>query len=316
MRYCGETLSNQTIGMRGSGKTLLAVLAGGGLLAVAILWQPGDQTAPVRDFYPKTPPQRVVISGYQGDTMEPFVSRDGRYLLFNNLNQPPVNTDIFYAERVDDFNWIFRGPVRGVNTPSLEGCPTLDRNGQMFFVSPRDYARTLCTIYTGWFKAGDVTEVRRVESISRKQPGMVNFDVDVSPDGSTLIFVDSRFKPGFGPQLAHLVMAVWDGTNFVRSPDSERLMAMVNQSGLNYAPTISASLRTLFFTRFDFRSGFKGPQIYRATRPTVTVPFDPPEHLAGLGDYVEGTTFGPDERWLYFHRHDVGRFELYAVLLR
>ena len=299
-RYCDETLANQIIGMRGIGNKILAVLAGGGLLVaplvMAIWWPNGGRPARVRDFYPKTPPRRVVISGYQGDTMEPFISRDGRYLLFNNLNQPPVNTDIFYAERQDDFNWMFRGPVRGVNTPALEGCPTMDRNGQMFFVSPRDYARTLCTIYTGKFKDGEVAEVRLVESISRKQPGMVNFDVDVSPDGSTLIFVDSRFKPGAGPQFARLVMAVWNGTQFVRSPDSDRLMATVNQAGLNYAPTISASLRTLFFTRFDARSGFKGPQIYRATRPTVTVPFDPPEHLAGLGDYVEGSAFGPDER--------------------
>jgi len=187
---------------------------------------------------------------------------------------------------------------------------------RMFFVSPRDYARTLCTIYTGWFKDGGVTDVRRVESISRKQPGLVNFDVDVSPDGSTLIFVDSRFKPGSGPQFAHLVLAVWDGTNFVRSPDSDHLLASVNQAGLNYAPTISASRRTLFFTRFDPRAGFQGPQIYRATRPTVTVPFDPPEHLAGLGDYVEGTALGPGERLLYFHRQDGGKFHLYVISLR
>jgi len=319
-RYCDEILAKRTNRMHGIWNKTWAILAGGGLLAallaVVILWPTGGRLAPLRDFYPKTPPRRVVISGYQGDTMEPFVSRDGRYLLFNNLNQPPMNTDIFYAERQDDFNWIFRGPVQGVNTPALEGCPTMDRNGQMFFVSPRDYARTLCTIYTGWFKDGDVTGVRRVESISRKQPGMVNFDVDVSPDGSTLIFVDSRFKPGVGPQFAHLVLAVWDGTHYVRSPDSDRLLATVNQPGLNYAPTISASLRTLFFTRFDSWSRYKGPQIYRATRPTVSVSFDPPEHLAGLGDYVEGTALGPDERWLYFHRQDGGRFQLYAVSLR
>jgi hypothetical protein len=290
--------------MRGIRKRTLALLAGLGLagsllaLLMVVVSGPREASARPRDFSPKTPPRLVVVSGYQGDTMEPFVSRDGRYLLFNNLNQPPVNTDIFYAERQNDFTWIFRGPVRSVNTAALEGCPTMDRTGQMFFVSPRDYPRTLCTIYTGRYKDGVVTNVCLVESISRKQPGMVNFDVDVSLDGKTLIFVDSRFKPGFGPQFAHLVLAVWDGTNFVRSPDSDQLLATVNQAGLNYAPTISASRRTLFFTRFDSRSGFKGPQIYRVTRPTVTVPFDPPEHLAGLGDYVEGSALGPDERLL------------------
>lgn len=31
-------------------------------------------------------PKRVEIIGYRGDAMEPFISRDGAYLFFNNLN--------------------------------------------------------------------------------------------------------------------------------------------------------------------------------------------------------------------------------------
>lgn len=38
-------------------------------------------------------PERVAILGYDADTMEPFITRDGRYLLFNNLNERTVNTD-------------------------------------------------------------------------------------------------------------------------------------------------------------------------------------------------------------------------------
>ena len=248
--------------------------------------------------------------------MEPFISREGRYLLFNSRNEAPVNTDIFYAERQDDFTWRFLGPVRGVNTPALEGCPTLDRAGRMFFVSPRDYARTLCTILTGQFHDGTVTGVRAEDSISLKKPGMVNFDVDVSGDGSVLIFVDSRFEPGVGPQFAHLVMADWNGSRFVRAARSEQMLARVNAAGLEYAPTISVDKRTLFFTRFAPRSGFRGPQIYRATRPSTAAPFNEPEHVEGLGDYVEGSALGPDERLLYFHRKDAGKFNLYAVVLR
>jgi Tol biopolymer transport system component len=249
--------------------------------------------------------------------MEPFVSRDGRYLLFNNLNQSPANTDIHFAERQDDFTWLYRGKVNGVNTPDLEGCPTMDREGRMFFVSPRNYAKTLCTIYTGRFKDGNVTGVQMVESISRKQPGIVNFDVDVSPDGKTLVFVDSRFTPGGGPQSAVLVIATWDGTQFVRSPASSRRLRLVNQhNALQYAPTISGDTLTLYFTRFDPHAGFPGPQIYRSTRPATDAPFGQPVHLAGLGDYVEGSALSPDERLLYFHRRDGKRFNLYAVRIR
>ena len=34
--------------------------------------------------------------------MEPFVTKDGRFLIFNNRNEPPERTDLFYAERIND----------------------------------------------------------------------------------------------------------------------------------------------------------------------------------------------------------------------
>jgi len=258
-------------------------------------------------------PKRVTIPGYDDHAMEPFITRDGRYLLFNNLNQPPVNTDIHYAERQDDFTWSYRGKVDGINTPALEGCPTMDRSGKMFFVSPRSYPKTLCTIYSGIFKDGVVTDVQIVESISLKTPGLVNFDVDVSPDGKMLTFVDSHFTPGTGPTKADLVIAFWNGTQFVRSPDSARLLSQVNTAGLQYAPAISADKLTLYFTRMDHNSNFHGPQIYRATRSNVDSPFGSPQHMEGLGDFVEGPAFSANERLLYFHRKDGERFNLYAV---
>jgi hypothetical protein len=39
-------------------------------------------------------PRAVEIVGYRDHAMEPFVSRDGRYLLFNNRNDPSENTDL------------------------------------------------------------------------------------------------------------------------------------------------------------------------------------------------------------------------------
>src|SRR5262245_43242683 len=82
-------------------------------------------------------PQPVAISGYQGHAMEPFISRDGRYLLFNNLNDPSENTDLHWAERVTPLSFRYRGKIEGANTDALEGVPTLDRNGTLYFVSPR-----------------------------------------------------------------------------------------------------------------------------------------------------------------------------------
>jgi len=53
--------------------------------------------------------------------MEPFITRDGRYLLFNNSNDPSVDMNLHYAERIDDLTFAYRGEIAGVNTPSLEG---------------------------------------------------------------------------------------------------------------------------------------------------------------------------------------------------
>jgi hypothetical protein len=65
-------------------------------------------------------PKRVEITGYEDDAMEPFISRDGRYLLFNNLNEPATNTDIHFAERKDDFTWLYHINIAGEEEPVEE----------------------------------------------------------------------------------------------------------------------------------------------------------------------------------------------------
>jgi hypothetical protein len=98
-------------------------------------------------------PRAVEIVGYHDHAMEPFVSRDGRYLLFNNRNDPSENTDLHWAERIDDLTFRYRGPIDGVNTAALEGVPSLDREGNLYFISPRSYQDTLSTVYRAKFKA-------------------------------------------------------------------------------------------------------------------------------------------------------------------
>ena len=83
-------------------------------------------------------PNIVTIRGYHDDVMEPFLSRDGAILFFNNLNEPSVNTDIHYAVRIDPLTFEYKGRVGHVNTSALEGVPTMDRSGTFYFISPRD----------------------------------------------------------------------------------------------------------------------------------------------------------------------------------
>jgi hypothetical protein len=80
-------------------------------------------------------PEPVEIVGYRGQAMAPFISRDGRYLLFNNLNDPSENTDLHWAGRIAPTSFRYSGKIEGVNTKALEGVPTLDRKGSLHFVS-------------------------------------------------------------------------------------------------------------------------------------------------------------------------------------
>jgi hypothetical protein len=80
----------------------------------------------------------VQISEYDGSAMEPYISCDGRYLFFNNRNEPAEQTDILFAEKSGDDAFPFLGPPPGVNQPPpvLDAVPSMDARGELFF-SPR-----------------------------------------------------------------------------------------------------------------------------------------------------------------------------------
>ena len=106
------------------------------LCAVAALFLTGaGPSGSVRDAVA----QPVTVRGYAGDAMGPHIPRDARYLLFNNLNHPNVDTNLHYAERIDGATFQYRGQIEGANTPALEGTPTTDRQGDIYFVSTRSY---------------------------------------------------------------------------------------------------------------------------------------------------------------------------------
>jgi Tol biopolymer transport system component len=254
-------------------------------------------------------PERVAIVGYDGDAMEPFLSRDGRYLFFNNLNEPSVNTNLYWAERVDDLHFKFRGELRGVNTAALEGVASMDTHGNFYFVSNRSYDTTASTLYRGHFADGVVSGVELVPGVSLAKPGIVNFDAEISADGETLYFVESQFNWRGQPQTARILFARRSGAGFVRDEASAAILKTVNADGLNYAPSLSADEREIFFTRV----GLDGPAIYQASRADRSQPFGVAARIAAISGFVEGPTISPDGRSLYFHKKVDGRFILYRV---
>jgi len=273
----------------------------------------GHASAADRTYDAFHTPEDVEITGYTGDAMEPFLTRDGRYLLFNNRNTPPVNTNLHWATRVDDRTFSYLGEIQGVNTEALEAVPSLDKDGNLYFISTRSYQQDWSTIYRAKFHNGVADPPELVEGVSRKKPGWVNFDAEISADGNTLYFVDGYFGAGSNPQSATLVAAVRSGGGFRRLEDSARLFAQVNSDWLQYAPDTSADELELFFTRVKRIEPSAQPAVFRSFRKRVDEPFSIPERISAIQGFAEAPTLSPDGQSLYYHARVDGRFRLRHV---
>jgi Tol biopolymer transport system component len=264
-------------------------------------------------MFPACPAPAVAITGYTGDAMEPFISKDGGYLFFNNRNDPAIDTNIYYAARIDDRTFRFLGALPGVNSSSLDAVPSLDVRGNFYFVSTRSYATTLATIYRGSFSASGVADVALVPGISLGQPGDVNFDAEISADGQTLWFDDGEFSANGALEAASIAVGRRDGFDFVREADSATQLAAVNAAGLNYAPSISVDGLELFFTRVAALSAGAQPAIYRATRPDPAASFSDVQRVSAATGFVEAPSLSADGRLLYFHKLAAGHYGIYCA---
>ena len=253
-------------------------------------------------------PQSVTIRGYDNDAMEPFITRDGRYLLFNDSNAPGHDTNLQYAERIDDVTFEYRGPIANINSTSLDGVATLDSANTMYFVSTRSYEQTLSTIYRATFQGGVASNVGLVGGISKNTPGALSFDVEVSADGNTLYLSDGVFTGGPVPASADLAAAVRDSSGAFHRISAD-LFANVNTDALEYAACLSADQLELFFTRFDGTE----PAIYRSTRRTTSEAWSPPERVSAITGFVEAPALSPDGRSLYYHARSGPRFVIERV---
>ncbi len=256
-------------------------------------------------------PQRVTIVGYSGDAMEPFITRDGSILIFNNSNANPAETDLHWAERVDDFTFMYRGKINGANSPTLDGVGSVDRDGNLLFVTLRSYASDFMTIYRARFERGTATDVSPVDGVSLRVPGQLNFDAEISADGNTLYFVDGLFTGGAVPATADLAIAERGADGTFHRADAA-LLSAVNSSALEYAPSTSEDERELFFTRLEGLTA----SIWRSTRPDKNSRWSAPTRLSVFTGFVEAPTVAPGGNALYYHALRDGRYVIERVTRR
>jgi hypothetical protein len=251
-------------------------------------------------------PQRVTIRGYDSDAMEPFITRDGRYLLFNDSNAPGHDTNLQYAERIDDVTFDYRGAIANINSNVLDGVATADTTNAMYFVSVRSYAQTQSTIYRATFDNGAANGVSLVEGIAK--PGVITFDVEVAAQGDTLYLSDGVFAGGDVPQAADLAIATRDNTGAFRRSASP-VFANINTSALEYAACVSRDELELFFTRLV------GTQttIYSSLRSDRSQPWGTPRSISAISGFAEAPALSPDGRMLYYHVRRGSRFVIERV---
>lgn len=307
-------------------KTIIAITV---FLLVACGGGGSDSHFPTYDAF--GPPEKVVIAGYSGDIMEPFFSRDERFLFFNDNEISPgpplVNTKNLHYARYDSLTdtFTYAGEVGpGINEPgTVQGVPTMDSGNNFYFVDTKFYdplgtPPVYITLFSGTWDGSTVSGITPVIGLDYPVPGFLNFDLEVSPDGQTIWFNDGYFTGGTFPDAAEIKYATYNpGTGlFVRAPDVDTIMANVNTSTyLEYAPAISGDGLELFFTRLD--PGSMDARIYRATRPGTSSPFGPAQLVSAIPGFAEGATFSQDEKRIYYHwRNPAGvppTFELYRV---
>jgi Tol biopolymer transport system component len=272
-------------------------------------------TASAERWKPFANPQPVTIQGYPGSAAEPFISPDGRYLLFNSSESSP-NFSLQYATRVGAQTFEYQGTIRGegVNDPeALSGTPTLDQEGNLYFISTRSYFQTLSTVYSGHFSGGEATGVHLAPGVSAPRLGKVHFDVGVSPDGSVLYVSEGQFGGGGPPTSARIVMFDKRGGEFVEDLAGEAILSAVNQvAALNYAADPSYDGLELFFTAAAPALG-QAPAIYRATRTSTSASFGHVARVAAITGFAEAPSISADGTTLYYHEQTGSEMHVMTV---
>jgi Tol biopolymer transport system component len=245
--------------------------------------------------------------------MEPFISRDGKTLFFNSLNDGQ-DTSLYYAMRIDDITFQLVGEVGGVNgeRPHLDGVASLDTKNNFYWISTRGYPSTVENLMTGTWDGSMVRDIRHVSGdFYNRAPGWIIMDAEISPDGETLYYVNAYFKPGkHVPSESKIGIAHKAVDSFLKDATSDMVLSEINKFTVVYAPSISDDGLQLLFTR---TIPDKATELYLATRDSITSPFGEPRLVQIEGTLMEAGSFTLDAQTIYYHKKDGKSFRLFAM---
>jgi len=255
----------------------------------------------------------VIINGLSFDAMEPFLSPDGNYLFFNNLNDGE-NTKLYYATKVNDSTFSYVGELIGTNQttmPYLDAVADMDRDGNFYWTSTRNYPAELNNLFRGTFSEGNVSDIERVTGdFNKNTPGWLIMDHGISLDGEYLYFINARFDKENCQGACETTIGVAQKDNaskFTTLPSSESILKNINNANyIYYAPCISSDNLELYYTRY-----LKGEitentefEMCVAVRIDAASEFSVPKVLFSekIGNLVEAPTLTVDKNKMYYHQ--------------
>jgi hypothetical protein len=225
---------------------------------ITISCSSNDSEISATPIYPSFGPKiEVTINDLSFDAMEPFISSDGNYLFFNNLNDG-IDTKLFYATKINDSTFNYVGELLGANqttTPHLDAVADMDSNSNFYWTSTRDYPTELNNLFRGSFSDGIISNIERVQGdFNRNTPGWLVMDHGVSLDGQFLYFNNARFDEDNCQGPCETTLGVGQKNNvstFSTLPNSESILQNINDTNyIYYAPCISSDNQELYFTRY------------------------------------------------------------------
>ena len=263
--------------------------------------------------------QLVTITGYSSDAMEPFISKDGKYLFFNNL-QGVNEKELYYAERIDNITFEFKGEIQGVNSITVDGNPTMDEQNNFYFISTRNLDTGIKTIYSGVFNNGIVTGLHEINgTINIPTPFWINMGVEISKNGNTMFTSNAKFNIDENfPHKGNIRYAIKNGNDFNIPSNEIDILANINTDyAIEYAGELSADELELFYSQVTLSDPpvFK---LYYAKREqtngkfgipiSITEPFD-----ENINAFVEGPSLTNDGKRLYYHKLKNGVFSIFML---
>jgi len=263
--------------------------------------------------------QQVLIQGYQGDAMEPFISKDDKYLFFNSLDGEN-NKDIYYASKINDTSFLFLGEVKGVNTSFVDANPTMDNLNNFYFISTRDLDSGNGTVFCGKFDNGIITNLHKIEgSVNIVLPGWINMGVEISADGELMLISNAHFSTGAViPDAGNIHMTENEGGIFNLTADDNALfMNINNDKSIQYAGELSANGHELLYSQvtlsvppiFELLYAVREDNGIFGTPVAITEPFKNNPY-----SFVEAPTLSSDGKRLYYHKkNENGIFCIYML---